>query len=72
MHSPTCVVINCWNFIDTSVCMPVKDNNWNIAWTSATRGQTVLQKCPGGHESLGMFIRICFTKLFIREVLLNI
>ena len=47
--------------------MPVKDNNWNISWTSATRGQTVLQKCPGGHESLGMYIYAYKITCFVSE-----
>ena len=42
-------------FVDTSVCLPETDVDWNIAWPLTTRGEVVLQKCPGGAESLGMY-----------------
>ena len=42
-------------FVDTSVCLPETDVDWNITWPLTTRGEVVLQKCPGGAESLGMY-----------------
>ena len=41
--------------IDPSVCVREVDVNWNILWPSATRGEVVQQKCPGGAESVGMY-----------------
>ena len=41
--------------IDPSVCVREIDMNWNISWPSATRGEVVQQKCPGGAESVGMY-----------------
>jgi len=43
------------NHIDASICLRELDPNWNISWPLATRGQVVIQKCPGGAESVGMY-----------------
>ena len=40
--------------IDTLVCLNETDAIWSISWPIAASGETVLQKCPGGAESLGM------------------
>jgi len=41
-------------YIDTSICLQEVDPDWNISWPLATRGEVVIQKCPGGAESVGM------------------
>ena len=48
--------------IDTSdsVCYRETDADWNITWPLATRGELVLQKCPGGAESIGMLNSFMF------------
>ena len=43
-----------------SVCFSETDADWNISWPLATRGELVLQKCPGGAESVGMFNSLMF------------
>ena len=43
------------NHIDTSICLRELDPDWNILWQLAARGQVVIQKCPGGAESVGMY-----------------
>ena len=41
--------------IDTFTgCYPENDTQWDIRWPTAERGEEVIQKCPGGAESLGM------------------
>ena len=43
--------------IDTSVCLNEIDTNWNISWPLTTRGEVAIQKCPGGAESIGMYLK---------------
>ena len=36
------------------MCPQEIDVDWSISWPFAEKGDTVIQKCPGGAESLGM------------------
>ncbi|XP_065913065.1 hemicentin-1-like isoform X2 [Dysidea avara] len=40
-------------------CYPENDTQWDIRWPTAERGEEVIQKCPGGAESLGLASRKC-------------
>ena len=44
--------------IGPSECVREIDVYWNISWPSATSGEVVQQKCPGGAESVGMYVCI--------------
>ena len=39
------------------MCLQEVDIDWNISWPLTTMGQVVIQKCPGGAESLGMYVQ---------------
>ena len=42
------------NGLVTFMCSEEIDQTWNISWPLATKGEIVLQACPGGSGSLGM------------------
>ena len=43
-----------YNFLDSSICLPEEDVEWNIYWPLTQKGMVVKQKCPGGADSVGM------------------
>ena len=50
------------------MCLQEVDIDWNISWPLTTMGQVVVQKCPGGAESLGMYVysrRFMYVHIFI-------
>lgn len=43
--------------IDSFVgCKPENDTEWEIFWPATNKGDTAIQSCPGGAESVGMYI----------------
>lgn len=43
------------------------DRVWNILWPATIAGETAVQKCPGGIESIG----ICIAETYITEITYN-
>ena len=43
-------------YTDMTICLRETDVYWNITWPTTDSGQMVRQKCPGGAESIGMYM----------------
>ena len=54
--------------MDITICLREVDPEWNITWPTTDSGQTVLQKCPGGAESVGMCIAMYLALLFLMYI----